>query len=79
LNAVSTEKYRFLDHPGTVGALRASIDRLAALPCDVAMAAHPDQLPKATAGPGTACAAYANAASSALERRLDREKVRKEK
>jgi metallo-beta-lactamase class B len=76
LNAVSTEEYRFLDHPGTLGALRASIARLAALPCDVAIAAHPDQLPNAAGGSGTACAAYAKAASTALERRLDREKTR---
>ena len=79
LNAVSTGKYRFVDHPETLGALRTSIDRLAALPCDVAIAAHPDQLPKVAGGSGTACAAYANAASSALERRLDREKARKGK
>lgn len=75
LNAVSTDDYRFLDHPETLGALRASIDRLAALPCDVAMAAHSDQLPKISGGSTTVCAAYAAAAAAQLERRLDREKT----
>ena len=73
LNAVSTDDYRFLDHPKTLAALRASIERLAKLPCDVAMAAHPDQLPEAAGNSTTQCVAYANAAREHLEKRLSRE------
>ena len=41
LSAVSTEDYRFLDHPPVIAALRASIARVAELPCDVAISTHP--------------------------------------
>lgn len=70
LNAVSSDDYRFTDHPDTVKDLRSSMERLAALPCDVAMAAHPDQLPAASSGSGSQCAAYAEAARERLDRRL---------
>ncbi|HEY6940110.1 subclass B3 metallo-beta-lactamase [Dokdonella sp.] len=73
LNPVSTDDYRFTDHPDVVNALRATIDRIAALPCDVAMAAHPDQLPAATAT-ATSCKAYAEAASERLRKRLESER-----
>lgn len=73
LNAVSTDDYRFTDHPDTLKDLRSSIERLGALPCDVAMAAHPDQLPAAANGAGSQCAAYAQAARERLERRLQKE------
>ena len=59
LNAVSTDDYRFTDHPDTLRDLRSSIARLGALPCEVAVAAHPDQLPAAASGGGSQCAAYA--------------------
>jgi metallo-beta-lactamase class B len=73
LNAVSSDDYRFSDHPQTLAALRASIDRLAALPCDVTMAAHPDQVPKSPGISGTLCAAYADSARVRLEQRLKSE------
>lgn len=73
LNAVSPDDYRFTDHPDVVDSLRATIDRLAALPCDVAMAAHPDQLPIATEGT-TQCAAYAAQGRENLRKRLERER-----
>ncbi|MEZ5462098.1 subclass B3 metallo-beta-lactamase [Dokdonella sp.] len=73
LNAVSSDDYRFSDHPQTLAALRASIDRLAALPCDVAMAAHPDQVPKSPGNSGTLCTAYADSARERLEKRLKSE------
>ncbi|MEZ5465608.1 MAG: subclass B3 metallo-beta-lactamase [Lysobacteraceae bacterium] len=69
LNAVSHDDYRFSDHPATVDALRGSIQRIAALPCDVAMAAHADLVPSATAGESV-CAAYAAEAAKRLEQRL---------
>jgi metallo-beta-lactamase class B len=73
LNPVSTEDYRFTDHPEIVKALRATIDRLAALPCDVAMAAHPDQLPAAPNATTTRCMAYADEARENLRKRLEKE------
>ena len=42
LNAVSTDDYRFTDHPALVATFRASIARLRALPCDLVLTAHPD-------------------------------------
>ncbi|MEO7430589.1 MAG: subclass B3 metallo-beta-lactamase [Dokdonella sp.] len=73
LNPVSTDDYRFTDHPDVVKALRATIDRLAALPCDVAMAAHPDQLPDAPNASTTRCAAYADKGRETLRVRLQQE------
>lgn len=70
LNAVSSDDYRFVDHPDAVKDLHNSMDRLAALPCDVAMAAHPDQLPAAASGAGSQCASYAEAARERLNQRL---------
>lgn len=75
LNPVSTDDYRFTDHPKIVEALRATIDRLAALPCDVAMAAHPDQLSEAPNTTTTRCAAYANHARENLSERLEKERM----
>ena len=69
LNAVSADDYRFSDHPATVAALRDSIRRVSVLPCDVATAAHPDQLPQAANGE-SACARYAAAAGQRLQQRL---------
>lgn len=75
LNAVAADGYRFSEHPAVLGDLRASIRRIKALPCDVAMAAHPDQLPAADADAamGSPCARYADAAAERLERRLQAE------
>ncbi len=41
LSAVSTDDYRFLDHPLVIADLRASIARVAELPCDIAISTHP--------------------------------------
>lgn len=73
LNAVSAEGYRFRDHPETLASLEASIDRLAGLPCDVAIAAHPEQVPKSPGSSSSLCAAYADAARTRLEQRLQSE------
>jgi len=74
LNPVSTDDYRFTDHPDVVNALRVTEDRLAALPCDVAMAAHPDQLPATTDASTTPCAAYAEEGRENLRKRLEKER-----
>lgn len=73
LNAVSHDDYRFSTHPATVDALRGSIQRIAALPCDVAVAAHPDQLPTAM-GKESRCERYAAQAAHRLEMRLESER-----
>lgn len=70
LNAVSSDDYRFLDHPEALAALHASIDRLGALPCDMAMAAHPDQVPKSSGDSSSLCAVYAASARERLGKRL---------
>jgi metallo-beta-lactamase class B len=74
LNPVSADDYRFTDHPKIVKALRTTIDRLAALPCDVAMAAHPDQLAEAPDTATTRCAAYAQQGRENLSKRLEKER-----
>lgn len=72
LSTVSADGYRFTDHPETLAELEASIDRIAGLPCDVAIAAHPDGTPKAQAD-ATICSAYAEQARQRLARRLENE------
>ena len=76
LNAVSAPDYRFLDHPEVLADLRASIDRVRGLDCDVAMAAHPDQVP--ADGAGSPCARYAESAARRLEKRLAQERAARE-
>jgi metallo-beta-lactamase class B len=90
LNAVSSEGFRFSGDPRypTAGQdLRASIQTVAALPCDILVSAHPegsdlwDRLAKRTAGDpnglidATACTNYANAAKDRLDKRLDDERA----
>jgi metallo-beta-lactamase class B len=81
LNAVSTEKYRFTDHPEYVVTLRASIARVAALKnCDILIGPHPSQsnfferlageIPLVDAA---GCAAYAQRAGERLDARLAKE------
>ena len=72
LNAVSSDDYRFSDHPDTVAVLEASIERIANLPCDIAIAAHPDGTPQPQAD-ATVCAVYAEIARQRLARRLENE------
>jgi metallo-beta-lactamase class B len=77
LNAVSADGYRFRDHPEVVAALRRSIARVAAMPCDILISAHPDnsgmaeklQAPERFLTPG-ACKAYAVRAETRLAERL---------
>lgn len=88
LNAVSAPGYRFTDNPATLQALRASIDRVAALPCDILITVHPElsrlferhdaaaQTPDAFIDKA-ACQNYAKAATATLERRLQEEKAKR--
>lgn len=70
LTAVSAPGFRFSDDPARIETFRATIARVAALPCDLLVSAHPDFARQA--GSGT-CAAYAAGGEAWLERRLAEE------
>ena len=77
VNTISSDAYRFTDHPARVVAARAGLDVVAALPCDVIITPHPaasnllDRLSgkAALVDPG-ACRAYAQAGRERLAKRL---------
>ncbi|WP_436357615.1 subclass B3 metallo-beta-lactamase [Brevundimonas sp. CEF1] len=86
LNAVASGTFTYRAHPDATAALRASIDRMEALPCDLLISAHPDNSGgdvkiaalQAGATPNpfldpSACRAYAERARGRLQARLDRE------
>lgn len=86
LNAVAASPFTYAGHPETVATLRASIDRIEALDCDILISAHPDnsggdrKLAKLAAGgepnpfiDPKACVAYADRARGGLKARLERE------
>ncbi|RZJ17498.1 MAG: subclass B3 metallo-beta-lactamase [Brevundimonas sp.] len=86
LNAVAADPFTYAGHPDTVATLRASIDRFAALDCDILISAHPDNsggdrklaalaagaMPNPFIDPA-ACVAYAERARNGLKSRLERE------
>ncbi len=85
LNAIAAEPFTYAGHPETVATLRASIDRVEALDCDILISAHPDnsggdrKLAKLAAGATPnpfidpkACVAYAERARNGLKARLER-------
>jgi metallo-beta-lactamase class B len=80
LTPVSSDKYRFSDHPAVVSAFRVSIAKIAASPCEILLTPHPS----ASAMPdrlalgrplldSDACKAYAAARSKDLDERLAKE------
>lgn len=81
LNAVSTDTYRFTDHPAYVATLRASIARISSLKnCDILISPHPFQSElfgrlsdKSKLVDPTGCVRYANAAKDRLDARLEKE------
>ncbi|MDR3416784.1 MAG: subclass B3 metallo-beta-lactamase [Nevskia sp.] len=91
LTAVAAPGFRYLgdkDHPDVSGQFRASIDRVAALPCDVLVTVHPDvsrlwerldaHHKGATPDPlfdAGACRRYADDARRGLEERLAQERA----
>jgi metallo-beta-lactamase class B len=83
LSAVSSDTYRFVDHPDWVAAFRSSFAKVAALPCDMLFTPHPsgsEMLKRIAAGnletPGQ-CSDYARRQSAALDARLARERAGK--
>lgn len=89
LTPVSDDVYRYSDeaaHPGVVDAFRATLSRVAALPCDVLVTPHPSASDLwSRLGPGAsrplasadACRAYARAATLRLDERLAKEAAAK--
>ncbi len=86
LNAVANGAFTYRAHPDVTAKLRASIDRVEALPCGLLISAHPDNSGGdvkiaalqvgATPNPfldPSACRAYAERARGRLQTRLDRE------
>jgi metallo-beta-lactamase class B len=82
LSAISSDTYRFSDHPAYVAAFRGGLARLASVGCDMLLTPHPSASglhARAAAGlprDGTACAAYAEAKLAQLETRLAKEATR---
>lgn len=83
LGAVSSREYRFTDHPEQVAQLRAAIAKVAALPCELVVSAHPsaalfEKLERRDADPSArfdpqACRDYAAGGTSGLDKRLAEE------
>ena len=79
LSAVSSDGYRFSDHPAYVAAFRASIEKVRMLPCDFLVTPHPSasqllkNLGDGTFGAPGQCATYADALSAKLDARLAKE------
>jgi metallo-beta-lactamase class B len=83
LNAVSADSFRFTADPARLAAFRASIAKVAALPCDIVLAVHPGftdidgKLQRRAATPAVdpfidpeGCRAYAAGARKTLEARV---------
>jgi len=80
LSPVSSDDYRFTDHPALVATFRASIAKVAAQPCDLLLTPHPsasnmaDRLAsKAPMRDENACKAFAAAKTKGLDERLAKE------
>lgn len=80
LSAVSTDAYRFSDHPAYLAAYRTGVARVAALPCDILITPHPSASnlrSRLAAGalnvPPGQCATYARTIGERLDERLARE------
>lgn len=80
LTAVSGPAYRFSDHPAWVAAFRASIAKVAGLPCDILLTPHPsasDMVSRLALGQAlddpNACRDYAAGLTKALDERLAKE------
>lgn len=82
LTAVSSDSYRFSDHPDYVAMFQATYDRVKSLPCDILITPHPgaSNLFARLAGAAplvdaNACIAYARGAAKRLDDRLAKEKM----
>ena len=82
LSPVSSDTYRFSDHPDYVQAYRDGLARLAALECDILLTPHPsasgmrDKLMAGDLTSGPTCAQYAATITARLDARLAEELAR---
>lgn len=84
LSAIAADGYRFADHAAYVAQFRASLAKIARLPCDIVITPHPAASNLYARLAGTAplvnrngCATYAAAARAKLDQRLaDERKLR---
>ncbi len=77
LNPISSDGYRFSDHPDLVAGMRAGIAKVAAAPCDIVLAPHPGAVAMRARLLGDkplvdqgGCRAYADTATHRLDKRL---------
>ena len=81
LSPVSADNYRFSDHPQTIAAFRTSISKVSQLPCDELLTPHPsassliEKLRDGMLGAPGQCQRYAAALTSALDKRLSKERA----
>jgi metallo-beta-lactamase class B len=80
LSPISSENYRFGDHPAYVAAYRAGLSKLATLDCGILLTPHPSasDMRSRLGNPrgledNTACKSYADLISARLEKRLAEE------
>lgn len=79
LSPISSDDYRFSDHPAYLGAFREGLDRLATTPCDILLTPHPsasEMVRRAASGSlvgGPSCADYAASIGTRLDERLAKE------
>lgn len=80
LSPISSENYRFSDHPAYVAAYRGALSKIAALDCAILLTPHPsasDMRSRLGISRGlednTACKSYAAQVSSRLEKRIAEE------
>jgi metallo-beta-lactamase class B len=79
LTPVSSDSYRFRDHPEALSAFNASLVRVASLKCDIVLSPHPsasgmrDRLLKGSLLGTTGCYDYANGLKQKLDARLAKE------
>jgi metallo-beta-lactamase class B len=79
LSPVSSDSYRFSDHPAYLAAYRASLERVAAMPCDILLTPHPsasamrERLLKGDLSAEPHCADYARGIEARLGERLSQE------
>ena len=82
LNPISSDGYRFSDHPSLVASFRAGIAEVASAPCDIVLAPHPGAAGLRTRLTGekplldpNGCRAYAQTATGRLDKRLADERA----
>jgi metallo-beta-lactamase class B len=79
LTPVSSDGYRFTDHPSVVANFRSSLAKIAGLDCDILLSPHPsasgmrDKLARGDLTTGPTCKDYAANLSGQLDERLAKE------